>query len=164
MSPCKVESYILQTLIMSRVVFSVVIAASMLNSIAPNMITFTRAATAAAELFTLIDRVSEIDPLDLTGSTPAHVDGAIDFHGVTFSYPTRPNVTVLNNFSLHVPAGKVTALVVSRRFMGSQTLKGSDRFFREPVVLARARSSDCWKDGTTLATGRSILTVHHSMS
>lgn len=149
---------------MPSVVFSVVIAASMLNSIAPNMITFTRAATAAAELFTLIDRVSEIDPLDPTGSTPAHVDGAIDFHGVTFSYPTRPNVTVLDNFSLQVPAGKVTALVVSYRFMGSQTSYRSDRFSRVPVVLVRARSSDCWKDGTTQATERYILTVHHSMN
>ncbi|THY81484.1 hypothetical protein D6C92_10355 [Aureobasidium pullulans] len=42
------------------VLFSVVIASAMLNSIAPNMVTFTRAASAAAEFFELIDRPSRI--------------------------------------------------------------------------------------------------------
>lgn len=85
----------------------------MLNSIAPNMVTFTRAASAPAELFELIDRPSRIDPFDLSGEKPAYLDGSIDIKGVTFSYPTRPNNPVLDGFSLHVPAGKVTALVVS---------------------------------------------------
>lgn len=34
-----------------------------------------------------------------------------DVSHVSFSYPTRPGVAVLNDFSLHIPAGKVTALV-----------------------------------------------------
>ena len=88
-------------------------ATAMLNSIAPNMVTFTRAATAASELFALIDRKSEIDPFQPTGEKPANINGAIDIRGLNFSYPTRPDVTVLNNFSLHIPASKVTALVVS---------------------------------------------------
>ena len=93
--------------------FSVIIAAAMLNSVAPNMVTFTRAATAASELFTLIDRISDIDPFDLSGEKPTSIRGSIDIRGLDFSYPTRPDVTVLDDFSLHIPAGKVTALVVS---------------------------------------------------
>ncbi|KAI6892948.1 ATP-binding cassette multidrug transport protein [Hortaea werneckii] len=93
------------------VLFSVVIAAAMLNSVAPNMVTFTRAATAATELFTLIDRVSDIDPLDPAGEKLAFFDGSIDISGLDFSYPTRRDVTVLEDFSLRIPAGKVTALV-----------------------------------------------------
>ncbi|KAI7153802.1 ATP-binding cassette multidrug transport protein [Hortaea werneckii] len=93
------------------VLFSVVIAAAMLNSVAPNMVTFTRAATAATELFTLIDRVSDIDPLDPAGEKLASFDGSIDISGLDFSYPTRRDVTVLEDFSLRIPAGKVTALV-----------------------------------------------------
>lgn len=100
-------------LTLSSVLFSIVIAGAMLNSVAPNMVTFTRAATAASELFALIDRVSEIDPFDPTGEKPANFNGSIEIRGLTFSYPTRPDVTVLDDFSLHVPAGKVTALVVS---------------------------------------------------
>ncbi|THW35964.1 ATP-binding cassette multidrug transport protein [Aureobasidium pullulans] len=95
------------------VLFSVVIASAMLNSIAPNMVTFTRAALAAAELFELIDRPSRIDPFDLSGEKPAYLDGLIDIKDVTFSYLTRPNNPVLDRFSLHVPAGKVTALVTA---------------------------------------------------
>lgn len=37
--------------------------------------------------------------------------GNVDFNHVSFSYPSRPGITVLDDFSLHVPAGKVTALV-----------------------------------------------------
>lgn len=85
----------------------------MLNSVAPNMVTFTRAGTAASELFNLIDRSSEIDSFDPTGEKPAKFNGSIDIRGLTFSYPTRPDVTVLDDFSLTIPAGKVTALVVS---------------------------------------------------
>lgn len=85
----------------------------MLNSVAPNMVTFTRAATAATELFSLIDRVSQIDPLDPAGEKPASFEGSIEISGLDFSYPTRRDVTVLEDFSLRVPAGKVTALVVS---------------------------------------------------
>ncbi|GIZ49099.1 hypothetical protein CKM354_001213800 [Cercospora kikuchii] len=95
------------------VIFSIVIAAAMLNSIPPNMVTFTRAATAASELFALIDRVSQIDPFHPGGKKPADSDGSIDIRGLTFSYPTRPDVIVLEDFNLQIPAGKVTALVGS---------------------------------------------------
>ncbi|WYZ33785.1 hypothetical protein EsH8_I_000061 [Colletotrichum jinshuiense] len=93
------------------VLFSVIIAASTVMAIAPQMVTFGRSATAAAELFTLIDRKSEIDPFDLSGERPDKLVGEVQLQNVSFSYPTRPDVTVLDNFSLRVPAGKVTALV-----------------------------------------------------
>lgn len=90
---------------------SVIVAASSLTSIAPYLIDFTRAASSALELFRLIDRTSEIDPFDGSGEQPTQVTGNVDFSHVSFSYPTRPGVTVLDSFSLHIPAGKVTALV-----------------------------------------------------
>ncbi|KZL85124.1 multidrug pheromone exporter [Colletotrichum incanum] len=93
------------------VLFSVVIAASTVMTIAPQMVTFGRSATAAAELFTLIDRKSEINPFDHSGEQPSRIVGEVQLQDISFSYPTRPDVTVLDNFSLHVPAGKVTALV-----------------------------------------------------
>ena len=95
------------------VLFSVIIAASTINSIAPHMVVFSRAATAASELFVLIDSESSINSFDTTGKKPATVDGHIELQGISFSYPTRPDTRVLEDFSLYVPAGKVTALVVS---------------------------------------------------
>ncbi|OJJ00274.1 hypothetical protein ASPVEDRAFT_189111 [Aspergillus versicolor CBS 583.65] len=93
------------------VLFSVIIAASTIMQIMPHMVTFSRAATAASELFTLIDRQSEINPFDESGDRPDNIAGVIDLHGINFSYPTRPDVTVLEDFTLSIPAGKVTALV-----------------------------------------------------
>lgn len=81
--------------------------------VAPHMVTFSRAATAASELFVLIDRQSEINPFDESGDKPDETAGFIDLHGINFSYPTRPDVKVLEDFTLNIPAGKVTALVVS---------------------------------------------------
>ena len=72
---------------------------------------FTRAASSASELFRLMDQESEIDPLHESGEKPSEVTGSLEFKNVSFSYPTRPGVTVLDNFSLHIPAGKATALV-----------------------------------------------------
>ncbi|KAL8387003.1 hypothetical protein RB595_010231 [Gaeumannomyces hyphopodioides] len=93
------------------VLLSVVIAAISLTQMAPYSIEFTRAASAAAQLFALIDRQSKIDPLDPSGERPTENRGVIELENITFAYPSRPGVTVLDNFSLTAPAGKITALV-----------------------------------------------------
>ncbi|KAM6533163.1 hypothetical protein FALCPG4_006177 [Fusarium falciforme] len=82
------------------VLLSVTIAATNLTMLAPYSIAFTRAATAAANLFVLIDRNSRIDPLASTGEQPSEsIIGEVELNNITFSYPTRPGVTVLDDFS-----------------------------------------------------------------
>lgn len=93
------------------VLFSVVIAATSLTQISPNIITFTGAVSAAGVLFKCIDRTSKINPLDRAGLAPTEVKGNIQLQNVSFTYPTRPNAPVLHDFSLEIPSGKVTALV-----------------------------------------------------
>ncbi|KAI0011133.1 P-loop containing nucleoside triphosphate hydrolase protein [Xylariaceae sp. FL0662B] len=93
------------------VLFSVIVAAGTILFIAPNNVAFIRAASAAAELFALMDRASHIDPFEESGEKPGHIVGEIDLQAIKFSYPTRPNVPILEDFSLRVPAGRVTALV-----------------------------------------------------
>lgn len=80
---------------------------------APYAIDFTRAASSAAQLFSLIDREPQIDPLSPAGEQPDSVKGFIELENITFAYPTRPGINVLQEFTLTVPPGKVTALVVS---------------------------------------------------
>lgn len=80
---------------------------------APNFATFGRAASAAVEFFKLIDRQSDIDAFDPSGTRPESVQGEIKIEGVKFMYPTRPDTTVLDDLTLSIPAGRVTALVVS---------------------------------------------------
>ncbi|OHW98945.1 ABC transporter [Colletotrichum incanum] len=93
------------------VLMSVIVASSSLTAMAPYLIDFSRAASAAAELFRLMDRTSAINPFDDSGEQPSEVEGTIDCENINFSYPMRPGVTVLENFCLRIPAGKVTALV-----------------------------------------------------
>ncbi|KAL8393884.1 hypothetical protein RB595_003586 [Gaeumannomyces hyphopodioides] len=93
------------------VLLCVINAALSFTTVAPSSVAFSRASSAAAELFTLIDRVSEINPFDNSGEKPTDTVGALQIEGLSFAYPTRPGVHVLKDFTLDIPAGKVTALV-----------------------------------------------------
>ncbi|KAI7774859.1 hypothetical protein LA080_007718 [Diaporthe eres] len=93
------------------VLLSVIIATLNITIIAPYTVSFQRAGSAAAQLFTLIDRVSQINIFEKGGERPSQTDGVVDIKNIGFEYPTRPGVTVLEDFSLHVPAGKLIALV-----------------------------------------------------
>jgi len=95
----------------TRVLFSVIIAASTVMLTGPNFVTFGRAASAAIDLFELMDRKSRIDSLDPSGIEPAALIGEVELEYVRFNYPMRPDTMVLRDFSLKIPAGKVTALV-----------------------------------------------------
>ncbi|ROT38993.1 P-loop containing nucleoside triphosphate hydrolase protein [Sodiomyces alkalinus F11] len=105
------------------VLLSVVIASISLTMLAPFLLDFTRAASSAAKLFCLIDRESSINPLDRSGERPSETTGHLEIENVTFAYPTRPGINVLDDFTLNVPAGKVTALV-GQSGSGKSTIVG----------------------------------------
>ncbi|MGM0571052.1 ABC transporter transmembrane domain-containing protein [Marinobacter sp.] len=71
-----------------------------------------RAAGAAARIFELLQTQTEIDP-EATGSRtlaePVH--GEIEFRNVSFGYPARPDVTVIQELSVTIQAGETVALV-----------------------------------------------------
>ncbi|KAM0338125.1 hypothetical protein ACHAPU_011435 [Fusarium lateritium] len=92
------------------VLFSVIIGSDSINGIAPNISSFLRAGAGAAELFALVDRTSNINPLDDSGQKPSQVFGVIEIQLIGFSYPTRPDTKVLDDLSLTISARKVTAL------------------------------------------------------
>jgi ATP-binding cassette subfamily B (MDR/TAP) protein 1 len=41
------------------------------------------------------------------------IDGDIMFEHVNFAYPSRPDAVILEDFTLHIPAGSTVALVGS---------------------------------------------------
>src|SRR5690606_39083165 len=70
---------------------------------------FMRAAGAGDRVFDLMDRRPGM-PLD-TGLRPVSCGGRVTFQGVGFSYPTRPELAVLDGLNLTIERGEVVALV-----------------------------------------------------
>lgn len=133
----------------SSVLFSVVIATTSLTQISPYFQNFASACSAASELFKIIDRRSSIDPFDESGLRLEKINGELEFKNVDFSYPTRPNVPVLQSFSLVFPARKTTA-IVGASGSGKSTIVG---------LLER------WYDinsGTVLIDGQKIEDINIS--
>lgn len=64
---------------------------------------------ASQKVFELIDRKPKIQNNGIV--TPSEVLGEVRFQNVSFSYPTRPDISVLNNVSFSVTPGEVIALV-----------------------------------------------------
>ncbi|KAK9914635.1 hypothetical protein M0R45_038404 [Rubus argutus] len=61
--------------------------------------------------FQTLDRKTEIDPATPETSNHKRIKGDIEFQNVEFYYPLRPEVTILNNFSVQIEAGTKVALV-----------------------------------------------------
>ena len=56
----------------------------------------------------------QVPPIDITsdeGVIPNHIEGKVVFKDVTFTYPTRPDTVVMDNFSVEANMGKTLALV-----------------------------------------------------
>lgn len=68
----------------------------------------SKAKSAAASIFAIIDSKSNIDPSDESGRKLENVKGEIEFHNVSFKYPLRPDIQILRDLSLKIRAGKVT--------------------------------------------------------
>lgn len=64
---------------------------------------------AASRLFELQDRQPTISPT--VGTKVISARGPITFENVSFSYPTRPAVTIFNNLDFEIPQGTNVAVV-----------------------------------------------------
>lgn len=59
----------------------------------------------------VMKRVPKIDTDNMEGEILASVSGEVEFKSIEFAYPSRPDIPVLRNFNMIVPAGKTVALV-----------------------------------------------------
>ncbi|KAH9620346.1 hypothetical protein KSS87_015949, partial [Heliosperma pusillum] len=94
-----------------RVFFALAMAAvgvSQSSSLAPDT---SKAKSAAASVFAILDRKSKIDPSDESGMALEQVKGDIQFQHVSFTYPTRPDVQIFRDLCLTIHCGKTVALV-----------------------------------------------------
>ncbi|KAA8549016.1 hypothetical protein F0562_000700 [Nyssa sinensis] len=94
-----------------RVFFALTMAAvsvSQSSSFAPDS---SKAKTATASIFAILDRKSKIDPSDESGMTLENVKGEIELRHISFKYPIRPDVQIFRDLSLTIRSGKTVALV-----------------------------------------------------
>mmetsp|Transcript_840 Transcript_840/g.1660 ORF Transcript_840/g.1660 Transcript_840/m.1660 type:complete len:1377 (+) Transcript_840:236-4366(+) len=97
-----------------------------------------KAKVAISNVFKVLDRRCEINPSDESGYKGEadtifdRVDSEAEdivFDRVSFAYPSRPDVTVFDNFSLKVKKGSVVALVGQSGSGKSSAVKLVERFY-----------------------------------
>ncbi|KAF2312188.1 hypothetical protein GH714_028410 [Hevea brasiliensis] len=109
--------------------FAVMIGGLALGQSAPSMGAFAKAKVAATKIFRIIDHKPAVDRNSESGLELNSVTGLVELRNVDFSYPSRPDVRILNNFNLNVPAGKTIALVGSSGSGKSTVVSLIERFY-----------------------------------
>ncbi|KAJ5518676.1 ABC transporter integral membrane type 1 [Penicillium expansum] len=93
------------------ILYATTVAGGMLCQALPFVVSIANANGAASRVFSVIDRVSAINPLEKTGLKLDLITGVIRFEEISFAYPSRLGHLVLDNVSFEVPAGDTVALV-----------------------------------------------------
>ncbi|POS72004.1 multidrug resistance protein 11 [Diaporthe helianthi] len=129
------------------VMMSIMLGAFDIGHVAAHVQAITMALGSAKKIFNTIDRVPppSLDATANTGDTIEEIQGAIRFEKIKHIYPSRPDVVVLNDFTLDIPAGKTTAIVGSSG-SGKSTLVGLLTRFYSPV------SGKIYLDGREIST------------
>ncbi|KAF7144123.1 hypothetical protein RHSIM_Rhsim05G0178000 [Rhododendron simsii] len=92
-------------------ILSAVIGGMSLAQSLSNLGAFSKGKAAGYKLMKMIKQRPTIIQDPSNGKCLAEFSGKIEFKDVTFSYPSRPDVIVLRDFSISFPAGKTTAVV-----------------------------------------------------
>lgn len=131
------------------VMMAIMMGAFDIGHVAAHFQAFMMALGSAKKIFDTIDRdpPASLDPTANTGEIMDEVLGAIRFENIKHIYPSRPDVVVLNDFTLDIPAGKTTA-IVGASGSGKSTLVGLLARFYSPVR------------GTIYLDGRDISTLN----
>uniref|UniRef100_L7JDC7 Lipid A export ATP-binding/permease protein msbA n=2 Tax=Pyricularia oryzae TaxID=318829 RepID=L7JDC7_PYRO1 len=128
------------------VLMSVMMMIFSIERVSAPLIAASKAMVAAAEFFVIID-APRPNPGTLREPQVSATED-ISFSGVTFAYPSRPHVKVLDDLSLTFPAGKVTA-IVGPSGSGKSTIVGLiERWYnlKQGHVLAKTVAQDKTKE------------------
>jgi len=107
---------------------------STVNTLAENasfMSKIPEAKKAALRLFAILDRKPKIQDKNTSVKEKQHpyFQSAIEFKDVYFTYPSRPEVTILNSFNLRIRPGQMVAIVGESGCGKSTTIHLLERFY-----------------------------------
>ncbi|KAL6979890.1 (ABC) transporter [Sarracenia purpurea var. burkii] len=111
---------------------NVVISGVSLGQAAPDISAFIRAKTAAYPIFKMIERNTINKTSSRFGRKLHKLEGHIILKDICFSYPSRPDVMILNKLSVDIPSGKIVALVGGSGSGKSTVISLIERFY-EPL-------------------------------
>ncbi|KAI0481356.1 putative ABC multidrug transporter [Xylariaceae sp. FL0804] len=130
------------------IIFLLVDASIVLSQVSPFLQIFGSAAAALKKLETDMDRKSKIDgTVPETSEATGSFQGDILLENVAFTYPSRPDVPVIQDITLELPAGKTTA-IVGMSGSGKSTIAG---------LLTRLYDPD---NGTVYLDGQDIRNMN----
>ena len=117
---------------------------------APHFEAISVARATASKIFSIIERKPLIDISSEKGSNCCSDSADIEFKDIEFSYPSRPEIKVLNGFSLKIRSGESVALVGSSGSGKSTVVQLIQRFYdpSNGKVLIDGRDVRDWHLGT----------------
>eukprot|EP00644_Phytophthora_capsici_P003138 jgi/Phyca11/5690/fgenesh1_pm.PHYCAscaffold_7_\ len=128
--------------------FGVLMGTISLSQISPNITAVAEAKGAAAAIYKILDTNSAIDASkDDVGVKPNSCVGRIQALSVSFTYPSRPDVQILNDYNVTIEPGQTVAFVGSSGGGKSTLIALLERFY-DP------------QEGTILLDGRDIKTLN----
>jgi ABC-type multidrug transport system fused ATPase/permease subunit len=111
------------------VLFAIIFGAFAIGQASAFTPDYTKARVACKRIFALLDRTPVIDNYSTDGQKPEVVEGSISINKVDFNYPSRPDVAVLQDFSLDVKPGQTIALVGPSGCGKSTIVSLTERFY-----------------------------------
>ncbi|KAM3928003.1 ATP-binding cassette sub-family B member 5-like [Leptodactylus fuscus] len=90
---------------------------------------YAKAKSAASHLFSLFYTAPSIDSYSMEGQKPEKFEGNLDLAKVSFNYPSRPDVPVLQALSVAISKGQTVAFVGSSGCGKSTSIQLLQRFY-----------------------------------
>uniref|UniRef100_A0A8C6HP09 Bile salt export pump n=1 Tax=Mus spicilegus TaxID=10103 RepID=A0A8C6HP09_MUSSI len=112
-----------------RVVSSIAMSATAVGRTFSYTPSYAKAKISAARFFQLLDRKPPIDVYSGAGEKWDNFQGKIDFIDCKFTYPSRPDIQVLNGLSVSVDPGQTLAFVGSSGCGKSTSIQLLERFY-----------------------------------